>query len=157
MPVGIGYDIHALVEGRKLMLGGVQIPYERGCLGHSDADPLLHAITDALLGAAGKGDIGEHFPDTDAKWKDADSAKLLKTVGDLVKELGYEIENIDANIIAQAPKLGKFKRKMESRIADILDIRTSQVNVKARTNEGFDALGRKEAIAAQAVVSLVKR
>ncbi len=154
MPVGIGYDIHALVEGRKLMLGGVHIPYERGCLGHSDADPLLHAITDALLGASGKGDIGEHFPDTDAKWKDADSALLLKTVGEMVKEAGFEVENIDANIIAQAPKIGKFKRKMESRIADILDLRTSQVNVKARTNEGFDSLGRKEAIAAQAVVSL---
>ncbi|KAA0218220.1 2-C-methyl-D-erythritol 2,4-cyclodiphosphate synthase [bacterium] len=157
MPVGIGYDIHRLVEGRKLMLGGVHVPYERGCLGHSDADPLLHAITDALLGAAGKGDIGEHFPDTDPRWKDADSARLLKTVGDLIKEAGFEIENIDANVIAEAPKLGKFKRKMEARIADVLEIRTAQVNIKARTNEGCDALGRKEAIAAQAVVSLVKR
>ncbi|HRJ79400.1 MAG TPA: 2-C-methyl-D-erythritol 2,4-cyclodiphosphate synthase [Planctomycetota bacterium] len=157
MPVGIGYDIHRLVEGRKLMLGGVHVPYERGCLGHSDADPLLHAITDALLGAAGKGDIGEHFPDTDPKWKDADSTRLLKTVGELIKEAGFEIENIDANVIAEAPKLGKFKRKMEARIADVLEIRTAQVNVKARTNEGCDSLGRKEAIAAQAVVSLVKR
>lgn len=156
MPVGIGYDIHPLVPGRKLVLGGVKIPYEKGLDGHSDADALLHAIADALLGACGKGDIGEHFPDTDARFKDADSGVLLKAVGEIVKQARFEIENIDCNIIAQAPRVGAYKRKMEARIADLLEIRTSQVNVKARTNEGFDAVGRKEAIAAQAIVSLKK-
>lgn len=156
MAVGIGYDIHPLVAGRKLILGGVNIPYEKGLDGHSDADALLHAIADALLGACGKGDIGEHFPDTDVKYKNADSGVLLKAVGDLVKQSRFEIENIDCNIIAQAPKIGGYKRKMEARIASLLEIRTSQVNIKARSNEGFDAVGRKEAIAAQAIVSLRK-
>ncbi|MCC6575396.1 MAG: 2-C-methyl-D-erythritol 2,4-cyclodiphosphate synthase [Planctomycetes bacterium] len=156
MPVGIGYDIHALVAGRKLILGGVKIPYEKGLDGHSDADALLHAIADAMLGASGKGDIGEHFPDTDAKYKDADSGVLLKAVADIVRNARFEIENIDCNIIAQAPKIGGYKRKMEARIAELLDIRTNQVNVKARTNEGLDAVGRKEAIATQAIVSLRK-
>lgn len=156
MRVGIGYDIHALVEGRKLVLGGVHVPYERGCLGHSDADPLLHAITDALLGAAGLGDIGEHFPDTDARFKDADSGKLLQHVGGLIRQAGYEIANIDANVIAERPRLGDFKRQMEARIADLLEISTSRVNVKARSHEKFDAVGQGQAIASQAVALLLK-
>ncbi len=156
MPVGIGYDIHPLVAGRKLMLGGVHIPFDKGLDGHSDADALLHAITDALIGACGKGDIGEHFPDTDAKYKNADSGVLLKHAGAMVRAAGFEIENIDCNVIAQVPRLAPYKRQMEARIAELLEISTGIVNVKARTNEGFDAVGRKEAIATQAVVSLIK-
>jgi 2-C-methyl-D-erythritol 2,4-cyclodiphosphate synthase len=154
MRVGIGYDIHQLVPGRKLMLGGVLIPHDKGLLGHSDADALLHSITDALLGAAGLGDIGEHFPDTDPKYKNADSAVLLKAAYDQVKRRGFEIENIDTNIIAQAPKLKPYKYQIESRIASVLEIETRRVNVKARTNEQLDAVGRGEAIIAQAVVLL---
>lgn len=154
MRVGIGYDIHALVEGRKLMIGGVHVPHDRGCLGHSDADPLLHAIIDAMLGAAGLGDIGEHFPDTDKKFKDADSGVLLKQAVAMVRRRGWDIENVDCNVIAQAPKLKPFKGPMEARIASLLEIETSRVNVKAKTNEEFDAVGRKEAIVTQAVVLL---
>lgn len=156
MRVGIGYDIHALVEGRKLIIGGVHVPYERGCMGHSDADPLLHAVIDAMLGAAGLGDIGEHFPDTDKKYKDADSAVLLKHTVGLIRKRGWEVENVDCNVIAQAPKLKPFKNQMESRIATLIEIDTDRVNVKAKTNENFDAVGKKEAIATQAVVLLKK-
>lgn len=154
MRIGIGYDIHQLVEGRKLVLGGLKIPYEKGLLGHSDADGLLHAITDALLGAAGLGDIGELFPETDPKFKDADSGVLLKNAFEQVKRRGWEIENIDCNIIAQAPRLKQYKSQMEARIAGLLEIETRRVNVKAKTNEGMDAVGRKEAIVTQAVVLL---
>lgn len=154
MRVGIGYDIHKLVEGRKLILGGLEIPHDKGCLGHSDGDGLLHAITDALLGAAGLGDIGEYFPDTDPKYKDADSTTLLKATYEQVRRRGWEVENIDANIIAQEPKLKPFKSQMEARIAGLLEMETRRVNVKAKTNEGLDAVGRKEAIATQAVVLL---
>ena len=154
MRIGIGYDIHLLVEGRRLMIGGVQVPYDRGCRGHSDADPLLHAIIDALLGAAGLGDIGEHFPDDDPKLKDTDSGALLKQVGELIQQRGWEIENIDATVIAEQPKLKPFKKQMEVRISSLLEIQTRCVNVKAKTNEGVDAVGRGEAIAAQAAVSL---
>ncbi len=154
MRVGIGYDIHPLVEGRKLMLGGLHIPHAKGLQGHSDGDGLLHAITDALLGAAGLGDIGELFPDTDPDFKDADSGTLLKAAFEQVKRRGYEVENIDCNIIAQSPKLKPFKSQMEARIAGLLEIETRRVNVKAKTNEGLDAVGRKEAIATQAVVLL---
>lgn len=156
MRVGIGYDIHALVEGRKLMMGGVHVPYDRGCMGHSDADPLLHAVIDAMLGAAGLGDIGEHFPDTDPKYKDADSAALVKRTVALVRRAGWEVENVDCNVITQAPKLKPYKTQMEARIATLLEIDTSRVNVKAKTNENFDAVGKKEAIATQAVVLLKK-
>jgi 2-C-methyl-D-erythritol 2,4-cyclodiphosphate synthase len=156
MRVGLGYDIHAMVEGRKLMIGGVHVPHDRGCLGHSDADPLLHAIIDAMLGAAGLGDIGEHFPDTDKKYKDADSALLLKHAVGLVRKRGWEVENVDCNVIAQAPKLKPFKHQMEARIATLLELDTSRVNVKAKTNENFDAVGKKEAIATQAIVLLRK-
>lgn len=154
MRVGIGYDIHALVEGRKLMIGGVHVPHDRGCMGHSDADPLLHAVIDAMFGAAGMGDIGEHFPDTSAKYKDADSAMLLKQAAAKVRRKGFEVVNVDCNVIAQAPKLKPFKAQMEARIATLLEIETSRVNVKAKTNESFDAVGRKEAISTQAVVML---
>lgn len=154
MRIGIGYDIHLLEPGRKLMLGGLHIPNDKGLKGHSDGDGLLHAITDALLGAAGMGDIGDHFPDTDPKYKDADSAVLLKAAFEQVKRRGFEIENIDCNIIAQAPKLKPYKSQMEARIAGLLEIETRRVNVKAKTNEGLDAVGRKEAIATQAVVLL---
>ena len=154
MRVGIGYDIHQLVSGRKLILGGVEIPHDVGSKGHSDGDALLHAVTDALLGAAGLGDIGEYFPDTDAEWKDADSGELLKEAYKIVRRRGWEVENIDCNIIAQAPKLKPYKSQMEARIAGLLEIETRRVNVKAKTNEGLDAVGRKEAIATQAVVLL---
>jgi 2-C-methyl-D-erythritol 2,4-cyclodiphosphate synthase len=154
MRVGIGYDIHRLVEGRKLVLGGVHVPFEKGLDGHSDADALLHAITDALLGAAGLGDIGEYFPDDDPQYKDADSTVLLKAAFDQVKRRGWEVENIDCNIIAQAPKLKPFKSQMEARVAGLLDMETRRVNVKARTNEGLDAVGAEQAIATQAVVLL---
>jgi len=154
MRVGIGYDIHQLVEGRDLILGGLEIPYDKGLAGHSDADALLHAITDALLGAAGLGDIGEYFPDTDPKWKGADSGMMLKEAFKNVRRRGWEVENIDCNIIAQAPKLKPYKSQMEARIASLLEIETRRVNVKARTNEGLDAVGRGEAIITQAVVLL---
>jgi 2-C-methyl-D-erythritol 2,4-cyclodiphosphate synthase len=154
MRVGIGYDIHQLVSGRKLILGGVEIPHDVGSKGHSDGDALLHAVTDALLGAAGLGDIGEYFPDTDPEWKDADSGELLKEAYKIVRRRGWEVENIDCNIIAQAPKLKPYKSQMEARIAGLLEIETRRVNVKAKTNEGLDAVGRKEAIATQAVVLL---
>lgn len=154
MRVGIGYDIHQMVEGRKLILGGLEIPHDKGSKGHSDGDALLHAITDALLGAAGLGDIGEYFPDNDPQWKDADSGVLLKEAFKHVKRRGWEVENIDCNIIAQAPKLKPYKSQMESRIASLLEIETRRVNVKAKTNEELDAVGRKEAIATQAVVLL---
>ena len=154
MRVGIGYDIHKLVAGRPLMIGGLEIPYDKGCAGHSDGDPLLHSITDALLGAAGLGDTGEYFPDTDPKWKDADSGDLLKEAFKHVKRRGWEIENIDCNVMAEAPKLKKWKSQMEARIAGLLEIETRRVNVKAKTNEGLDAVGKKEAIATQAVVLL---
>lgn len=152
--VGLGYDIHKLVPDRKLVLGGVEIPFELGLLGHSDADALLHAITDAILGAAGLGDIGEHFPDTDEHFKDADSSKLLKAALESVEAEGWSIVNVDANVIAQAPKLMPYKNKMKERIAGLLEIDTSCVNVKARTNEKLDAVGQKQAIATQAVVLL---
>ena len=154
MRVGLGYDIHEMVEGRKLILGGVEIKHDKGSKGHSDGDALLHAITDALLGAAGLGDIGEYFPDNDDKWKDADSGELLKEAFRIVRRRGWEVENIDTNIIAQAPKIKPYKSQMEARIASLLEIETRRVNVKAKTNEGLDAVGRKEAIATQAVVLL---
>jgi len=148
---GIGYDIHKLVHGRPLMLGGVEIPHDRGLLGHSDGDALLHAIADALLGACAMGDIGQHFPDTDPKYKGADSAKLLSLAGTLVKENGFSPINVDANIIAEKPKMMSHIPAMRERIADILGLSIDRVSVKARTNEGLDAIGRGEAIAVQAI------
>lgn len=154
MRVGMGYDVHKLVEGRKLILGGVEIPYEKGLLGHSDADVMLHAVMDALLGAAALGDIGLHFPDTDPKYKGASSIKLLEHVGRLLEENGYVIENIDATIIAQAPKMRPYIDQMRQNIADTLQIDISQVNVKATTEEGLGFTGSGEGISAQAICML---
>ena len=141
MRVGMGYDVHKLVEGRDLILGGVKIPYEKGLLGHSDADVLLHAISDALLGAAALGDIGKHFPDTDPKYKGADSLKLLEHVGNLIEEKLYVIGNIDATIIAQRPKMAPHIPQMRENIAKALHIDVDQVNVKATTEEGLGFTG----------------
>ncbi|MFH1641019.1 MAG: 2-C-methyl-D-erythritol 2,4-cyclodiphosphate synthase [Candidatus Omnitrophota bacterium] len=149
--IGIGYDIHRLVEGRKLFIGGIEIPYIKGLLGYSDADVLIHAVCDALLGALAQGDIGELFPDTDPKYQDISSAELLITVNDLVKKKGYAINNIDTVIIAQEPKFSPFKKQMQQRLAEILNIKDEMVNIKAKTNEGLDDIGRREAIAAYAV------
>jgi len=152
--IGEGWDVHALVEGRPLMLGGVQVPYSKGLLGHSDADALLHAITDALFGAAGMGDIGTHFPDTDASFKGADSAVLLAEAARRVRAQGYSIGNVDSTIIAQAPKLAPFIGAMRTRIAEILGIAPGCVNVKAKTAEKMGPVGEGLAIEARAVVLL---
>lgn len=154
MRVGIGYDVHRLTEGRRLILGGVEIPHARGLLGHSDADVLLHAIMDALLGAAALGDIGQHFPDTDPAYEGADSLQLLAHVGSLLNEEGYAIENIDATVIAQQPKLAPHIKKMRENIAATLLLDLSQVNVKATTEERLGFTGREEGISAQAVCAL---
>ena len=154
---GMGYDVHRLVEGRKLILGGVTVPYEKGLLGHSDADVLLHAIMDALLGAAALGDIGRHFPDTDPAYAGADSQKLLAHVGELLKEHGYEIGNIDATIVAQRPKLMTFIPQMVSNIAETLGIAEDQVNVKATTEEKLGFTGSGEGISSYAVAGIEKR
>ncbi len=154
MHIGTGYDVHRLVEGRKLILGGVEIPYEKGLLGHSDADVLLHAISDALLGAAALGDIGKHFPDTDPKYKGADSMKLLSEVGRMLEENHYLIENIDSTILCQAPKLRPYIDTMRQNIADALEIDIAQVSVKATTEEGLGFTGAGEGIAVQAICLL---
>ena len=154
MRIGMGYDVHRLVEGRKLILGGVEIPYEKGLLGHSDADVLLHAVMDALLGAAALGDIGKLFPDTDDAYKDISSLVLLKRVGQELEEHFFLIENIDATIIAQAPKMRPYIDEMRVRIAGALGIETEQVNVKATTEEGLGFTGSGEGISAQAVCML---
>lgn len=155
--IGQGYDVHQLKEGRPFILGGVEIPYEKGLLGHSDADVLLHTITDAALGAIGGGDIGKHFPDTDPAFKDADSKKLLSHIWNYVKEQGYELGNVDCTVIAQAPKLAPYIEQMRSSIASLLEADESQVNVKATTSEHLGFTGRGEGIAALAVILLVKR
>lgn len=154
MRVGMGYDVHKLVEDRALILGGVTIPYEKGLLGHSDADVLLHAIMDALLGAAALGDIGKHFPDTDPAYKGASSMMLLKQVGLLLEKECYMIENIDATIIAQNPKMRPFIEQMEQNIAEALGIEVSRINVKATTEEGLGFTGTGEGISSQAICSL---
>lgn len=150
--VGVGYDIHRLVEDRKLFIGGIEIPYIRGLLGYSDGDVLLHAICDALLGAIAAGDIGEHFPDTDPAYHGINSVKLLKNVVGLLKEKGFKINNVDTVIIAQEPMLLPFKKPMQKSISKILEIDEDCVGIKAKTNEGIGGIGRKEAIAAHAVV-----
>lgn len=154
MRIGMGYDVHRLTEGRDLILGGVIIPYEKGLLGHSDADVLLHAVMDALLGAAALGDIGKHFPDTDTAYKGVSSMELLKKVGELLEENRFLIENIDATIIAQAPKMRPYIDKMRENIAAGLGIEASQVNVKATTEEGLGFTGTGEGISAQAICML---
>jgi len=154
MRIGTGYDVHRLVEGRKLILGGVEIPYEKGLLGHSDADVLLHAVMDALLGAAALGDIGQHFPDTDPAYEGADSLQLLARVGELLDEEGYVIENIDATVIAQKPKLLPYLAQMREHAARALGLDISQVSIKATTEEHLGFTGRGEGISAQAVCLL---
>ncbi len=154
MRIGMGYDVHRLVEGRPMIIGGVEIPYEKGLLGHSDADVLLHAISDALLGAAALGDIGKHFPDTDPAYKGISSIILLKKVGQLLEEHLFLIENIDATIIAQAPKMRPHIDTMRQNIAEALGIEISQVNVKATTEEGLGFTGTGEGISAQAICML---
>ena len=154
MRVGIGYDVHKLVEDRDLIIGGVKIPYEKGLLGHSDADVLLHAISDAILGAAALGDIGLHFPDTDERFKGADSLKLLNETGKLIKAEGYSVVNIDATIIAQAPKMRPHIDSMRKNIADALEIDINQVNVKASTEEGLGFTGEGLGISSQAIALL---
>lgn len=154
MRVGIGYDVHKLVEDRKLILGGVEIPHTLGLLGHSDADVLLHAIMDALLGAAALGDIGKHFPDNDPAYKGISSLKLLEHVGKLLEEKGFCIDNIDATIIAQKPKLRPYIEQMEKNIAQTLGIANDQVNVKATTEEGLGFTGTEEGISSQAICML---
>jgi len=156
MRIGQGWDIHALVPGRPLILGGITIPHSHGLLGHSDADALLHAITDALLGAAGLGDIGQHFPDNDPQYQGADSRKLLGRVFQAVTEAGWEIGNLDATIIAQAPKLAPHLARMIESIAGVLHLDFGSINLKAKTAEGFGAVGRAEAIEVQAVVLLFR-
>lgn len=154
--IGQGFDVHQFAEGRPLIIGGVTIPYEKGLLGHSDADVLLHAIADACLGAIGQGDIGKHFPDIDETYKDADSALLLQRVWNLVRQHGYMLVNVDCTIIAQKPKMAPYIPNMQKRIAELLEGDVSQVNVKATTTERLGFTGREEGIAAQAVVLLQK-
>ncbi len=154
--IGHGYDVHAFAENRKCIIGGVEIPYEKGLLGHSDADVLLHAISDSLLGAAALGDIGKHFPDTDPQYKGADSIVLLKNVVNLIHSKGYKVNNIDATVIAQAPKMAPYIQQMRQNIADALCVDVEFVNVKATTEEKLGFTGRKEGISAHCVCLIEK-
>ena len=156
MRIGHGYDVHRLVEGRKLIMGGVEIPWEKGLLGHSDADVLLHAIADAILGALAMGDIGKHFPDTDPAFKGADSMKLLEHVVGLVRDHGYRVGNLDATIIAQKPKMAPHIQAMRENIAQVCGVEVDRINVKATTEEGLGFSGRGEGISAHAVVLMAK-
>lgn len=157
MKIGTGYDAHKLVEGRQLIIGGVNIPYERGLLGHSDADVLVHAVCDAVLGALGLGDIGRHFPDSDASYKNISSLKLLETVRQLAEKNGYVCGNLDAVIVAQEPRLSGLLDRMKTNIADSLKIAAKNVNIKATTTEGMGFEGKKEGISSQAVVLMIKK
>lgn len=154
--VGSGFDVHRFAEQRRLILCGIEVPYEKGLLGHSDADVALHALMDAMLGAAAMGDIGKHFPDTDARFKDADSVKLTEHVAALLQEKGWRVNNADVTIIAQQPKLAAYIPAMRSKVAAVLQIEEDRVNVKATTTEKLGFTGRGEGIAAEAVVSLIK-
>lgn len=155
--IGQGFDVHQLVEGRPCIIGGITIPHDKGLQGHSDADVLLHAITDAILGALGKGDIGKHFPDTDPAYKDADSRKLLVDVWAMAREAGYRLGNVDATIIAQKPKMAPYIPEMVQVISELLTCDASDVNIKATTTEHLGFTGRGEGIAAQAVICLIKQ
>jgi 2-C-methyl-D-erythritol 2,4-cyclodiphosphate synthase len=157
MRIGIGYDVHRLVENRPLILGGVRIPHERGLEGHSDADVLLHAVGDALLGAAALGDLGAHFPDTEAEWEDADSQQLLRTVAERVREAGYAPHNVDATVLLERPKLRPHVTAMRGNIAAALSLDADRVSVKATTTEGLGPEGREEGVTAQAVCTLRPR
>lgn len=153
--VGIGYDSHRWQEGRRLVLGGVEIPFAKGLLGHSDADALCHAIADAVLGAAGAGDIGTHFPDTDGTWKDASSLKILAGVREIILARGYRVRQVDATVVIERPRLGDYVPLMRENLAQALGVSPSEVSVKAKTNEGMGFIGRGEGVAAVAVVILV--
>ncbi|KQL56841.1 MULTISPECIES: 2-C-methyl-D-erythritol 2,4-cyclodiphosphate synthase [Bacillaceae] len=155
--IGQGYDVHQLVEGRPLLLGGIDIPHDKGLLGHSDADVLLHTITDAALGAIAAGDLGKHFPDTDDAFKDADSKVLLQDVWKLVKEAGYTLGNVDCTVMAQKPKLAPYIDPMREQIAQLLETDIANVGLKATTTEKLGFVGREEGIAAQAVILLIKK
>jgi len=154
---GIGYDSHRLVAGRRLVLGGVEIAYEQGLQGHSDADVLIHAVCDALLGAVADGDIGQHFPDSDPRWKGADSTVLLARVVERLARAGWRITNVDSTVVAEAPKLQPHIPDMRARLADVMGIDVSRVSVKAKTNEGMDAVGRREGISAIAVATVAQQ
>ena len=156
MRVGIGYDVHTLVEGRRLVLGGVEVPFERGLAGHSDGDVLVHAVIDALLGAAGLGDIGTHFPSTDPQYKDISSITLLRQIGSLLQTQGWQVGNIDATIVAESPRLSPFVDQMRKRMGETLGIAPEQIGVKATTTESLGFAGRGEGIAAYAVASVEK-
>ena len=153
--VGFGYDVHRFATGRRLVLGGVEIPFERGLLGHSDADVLLHAISDALLGAAALGDIGEHFPDTDRRWEGADSSILLKEIINLVRSKGFEIGNVDSTVVIERPRLRRHIADIRTSIAGVLEVAVDRVSVKATTSEGMGFVGTEEGVAAYAVCTLV--
>lgn len=157
MRIGLGYDVHKLVEGRDLIIGGVNIPHEKGLLGHSDADVLIHAIMDGMLGALALGDIGKHFPDTDEKYKGADSMKLLELVNKLINEKGYEVSNIDSIIIAQSPKMAPHIENMRKNIANVLNTDVDNISVKATTEEGLGFTGQKQGIASQSICLLNKK
>lgn len=156
MRIGLGYDVHKLVEGRPLIIGGVNVPHEKGLLGHSDADVLIHAIMDGMLGALALGDIGKHFPDNDEKYKGADSMKLLQCVNELIEEKGYKINNIDSIIIAQSPKMAPHIEQMRKNIANVLNTDIDNISVKATTEEGLGFTGKKEGIASQSICLLIK-
>ncbi|MCK1997764.1 2-C-methyl-D-erythritol 2,4-cyclodiphosphate synthase [Psychrobacillus psychrodurans] len=157
MRIGQGFDVHEFADNRPLIIGGIEIPYERGLIGHSDADVLLHTITDAALGAIGEGDIGRHFPDTDPDFKDADSAKLLEHIWKLVDAKGYKLGNIDCTIIAQKPKMSPYIETIRTRVAELLQADVSQVNVKATTTERLGFTGREEGVASMATILLLKK
>jgi 2-C-methyl-D-erythritol 2,4-cyclodiphosphate synthase len=156
MRVGTGYDVHRLVTGRKLVLGGVVIPFEKGLMGHSDADVLVHAVCDALLGAAAMGDIGLHFPDTDPKLKDVSSMKLLAQTVEMIRRKGYVVENIDSIVFAEAPKIGSYRSKMQQNLAKTIDVEPDCINIKATTTEGLGFIGKGQGIAAMSVALLKK-
>ncbi|QEY21515.1 2-C-methyl-D-erythritol 2,4-cyclodiphosphate synthase [Psychrobacillus sp. AK 1817] len=155
--IGQGFDVHEFADNRPLIIGGIKIPYERGLIGHSDADVLLHTITDAALGAIGEGDIGRHFPDTDPDFKDADSAKLLEHIWKLVDARGYKLGNVDCTIIAQKPKMAPYIEEIRAKVAELLQADVSQVNVKATTTEKLGFTGREEGIASLATILLLKK
>ena len=154
--VGVGYDSHRLTENRRLILGGVEIPFDKGLDGHSDGDILLHSLTDALLGAAGLGDIGEYFPPADPRWKDADSRVFLRHAADLVRQRGYRIVNVDVTLVLEAPKIGPYREQIRKSVAETLDVEPDRVGLKAKTAEGLGPVGRGESAEAHAVASLAK-
>ncbi len=154
--VGVGYDSHRLTENRRLILGGVEIPFDKGLDGHSDGDILLHSLTDALLGAAGLGDIGEYFPPSDPRWKDADSRVFLRHAADLVRQRGYRIVNVDVTLVLEAPKIGPYREQIRKSVAETLDVEPDRVGLKAKTAEGLGPVGRGESAEAHAVASLAK-